>query len=146
MEALHSNMVSRRNTDYRRWNNSMNFKELDRVNQILALQRIYAAADAFHSMGFIKTSQLQWIVYENETMQMLYDDSDSQWDCPCCQADYMDADYYLALLTGHDDGFEDAFAKSNREKARDRFRRNTTKQGTFGMRGYKSRGRTFKRG
>ncbi len=123
----------------------MKFSELDRANQILALQRVYAAASAFHSMGFIRDKHLEWISYENPTMQLIYED-DSQWDCPCCQADYMDADYYLALLTGHDDDFADAYAKSNREKARDRFRRNTTKQGTFGMRGYKSRGRTFRKG
>lgn len=121
------------------------FNKLDSANRILSVQRALACAHSLNDMGFIRDSQLGSI-YENEYAYIIYDDD--YYDCPCCQADYMsDDDYwYDGLFFGYDADYADAYEKSNREKARDRYRRNTTKQGTFGMRGYKSRGRTFKRG
>lgn len=121
------------------------FNLLDKANRMLSVQRALACAHALNDMGFIRDSQLSSI-YENEYSYIIYEDDYD--DCPCCNWQYEDENeaWYQGLFYGYDADYADAYEKSNREKARDRYRRNTTKQGTFGMRGYKSRGRTFKRG
>ena len=112
--------------------------EMDSVELRLGLGILNNAAYALHNMGFCS------VVLFN-IAEMRVDDyyfPEDYRDCPCCDENRYD-DGYASSNWGYesygDGAYEDAYAKTPRDLKRDRARRNTVKQDTYAMRGWKSK-------